>query len=131
MPPVRSWRWRMHARLLRLYSVSRRRGQCRLDWAGTLPGRANRTCRARAAWTDFFMQLWKNIISILVCLLATACARTPPAFVVDSASIEAGALAARLQWRPDARVLEALDHGIALQFDIGVQAQGAGLWPAT
>jgi len=78
-----------------------------------------------------FMQLWKNIISIVLCIVAAACARTPPAFVVGNASIDAGALAARLQWRPDALVLEALDHGIALQFDIGVQAQGAGLWPAT
>ena len=42
-------------------------------------------------------------------------------------------LAARLQWRPDARVLEALDNGIALQFDIRVQAQGAAtlLWRRT
>jgi hypothetical protein len=78
-----------------------------------------------------FMPFWKNSISIFLCLLAAACASTPPAFVVGSASIDAGALAARLQWRPDARVLEALDHGIALQFDINVQAQGAGLWPAT
>ena len=30
-----------------------------------------------------------------------------------------------LQWEPDAVVLDALDHGIALQFDIDVTAQGA------
>ena len=80
---------------------------------------------------DFFMPLWKKTLSIFVCFVATACMRTPPAFVVHSASIDAGALAARLQWRPDARVLEALDHGIALQFEIRVQAQGAGVWPTT
>lgn len=45
-----------------------------------------------------------------------------------SAAIEAGALAARLEWRPDARVLEALDNGIALQFDIGLEAQGRASW---
>lgn len=74
------------------------------------------------------MQLWKKIISILFCLVTTACAQTPPAFVVRSASITAGTLAARLEWRPDARVLEALDNGIALGFDVNVQAQGRANW---
>ena len=55
-----------------------------------------------------------------------ACARAPHAFVVRGASIDGGVLAARLEWRPDARVLEALDHGIALQFDVRVSAQTAG-----
>ena len=59
-----------------------------------------------------------------MCLTATACAQTSSAFVVRSAAIDAGALAARLEWHPDARVLEALDNGIALEFDITVQAQG-------
>jgi len=62
-----------------------------------------------------------------VCLLTTACAQSP-AFVVRSASIDAGTLAARLEWHPDARVLEALDHGIALGFDVEVQAQGRASW---
>jgi len=60
--------------------------------------------------------------------MASACGQTPPAFVVRSAALDAGALAVRLEWRPDARVLEALDHGIALGFDINVQAQGHANW---
>lgn len=74
------------------------------------------------------MPLWKKSTSILFCIALAACAGAPQAFVVRSASIEAGTLTARLEWRPDARVLEALDNGIALQFDIGVQAQGAATW---
>jgi hypothetical protein len=69
------------------------------------------------------MQLWKSTISILLCCLLAACARTPEAFVVRSAAIDAGTLTARLQWNPDARVLEALENGIPLQFDVGVAAQ--------
>ena len=75
-----------------------------------------------------FMQLWKKIISIFFCIVTVACAQTPPAFVVRSAAIDAGTLAARLEWRPDARVLEALDNGIALQFDIDLQAQSRMSW---
>jgi hypothetical protein len=65
--------------------------------------------------------------------LLAACARAPQAFVVRNASVDAGTLAARLEWRPDASVLEALDNGIALQFDIRVQAQGTAtlLWRRT
>ena len=74
------------------------------------------------------MQLWKKIISTFFCAALTACSQVPPAFVVRSAAIDAGALAARLEWRPDARVLEALDNGIALQFDIGLKAQGPANW---
>jgi len=68
------------------------------------------------------MQLWKSVIS-LACLSLAACAATPHAFVVDAATVDAGALNARLHWRPDARVLEALDNGIALEFAVIVEAQ--------
>ena len=71
------------------------------------------------------MQLWQRIISLLCCIVLAACAGAPRAFVVRSAAVDAGTLAARLEWRPDARVLEALDNGIALQFDVRVKAQGA------
>ena len=70
------------------------------------------------------MQLWKRLISILCLGALAACAPTPAAFVVRNAAIEGGTLSARLEWRPDVRVLEALDNGIALQFDVRVQAQG-------
>jgi len=71
------------------------------------------------------MQLWKSTTSILCCIALAACAGAPGAFVVRSAAVDAGTLAARLEWRPDARVLEALDNGIVLQFDVRVKARGA------
>jgi len=71
------------------------------------------------------MQLWKSTASILCCIALAACAGAPGAFVVRSAAVDGGTLAARLEWRPDARVLEALDNGIALQFDVRVKARGA------
>lgn len=72
------------------------------------------------------MQFWKSTISILfLCALLAACAQAPHAFVVHGATIDGGVLAARLEWRPDPRVLEALDNGIALQFDVDVTAQRA------
>jgi hypothetical protein len=83
------------------------------------------------------MQLWKKFNSIKLGILPAAvvalalslaaCARTPPAFVVHSAAIDSGTLTAHLEWRPDARVLEALENGIALEFAVVVQAQA----PAT
>src|SRR6476646_8771228 len=117
MPPVRCSRRKTAGRSRRSCSVSRGRDPYRPGWAGTRPARANRTCRVKVAWTVSFMQLWKNLISIFLCFMASACGQTPPAFVVRSAALDAGALAVRLEWRPDARVLEALDHGIALGFD--------------
>src|SRR3954454_12991454 len=85
---------------------------------------ASRTCRAKPALTDFFMALRQSTTSVLCCIALAACANAPQAFVVRGASIDSGTLAARLEWRPDARVLEALDNGISLQFDVRVQAQG-------
>jgi hypothetical protein len=43
---------------------------------------------------------------------------------VHSAAIESGTLTAHMQWNPDARVLQALENGIPLQFDVSVIAQG-------
>jgi hypothetical protein len=74
------------------------------------------------------MRFWKSIISILCSATLAACASAPQAFIVRNASADAGMLTARLEWRPDARVLEALDNGIALQFDVRVKAQGAATW---
>jgi hypothetical protein len=68
------------------------------------------------------MRSWKNAISLLLFGVLTSCAGAPDAFVVRSAAIDAGTLTAHLEWHPDARVLEALEHGITLQFDIVVQA---------
>ena len=74
------------------------------------------------------MQFWKKTTSLTCCVLLAACAQAPRAFIVRNASIDSGTLAARLEWRPDARVLEALDNGIALQFDVAVQAQRRTRW---
>lgn len=76
----------------------------------------------------FSMQLWKSVISILLCLAAAACVSAPHAFVVRNAVVEGGTLTARLEWRPDARVLEALDDGIALQFNVSILAQRRTRW---
>lgn len=86
------------------------------------------------------MQLWRKIISILrrrralaayatalLLLAATllgACSGKSTPLAVAAASIDAEGLNVRLKWEPDAVVLDALDHGIALQFKIDVQAQG-------
>jgi hypothetical protein len=74
------------------------------------------------------MPLWTSVISCFCCIALAACARAPGALVVRSASIDAGTLSAHLEWQPDASVLEALDHGIALDFVVTVQAQAAGVF---
>jgi hypothetical protein len=76
---------------------------------------------------DFFMPLWKSTISILFCIVLGACARTPGAFAVRSASLDAGTLLVRSDWRPDAQVLDALDHGIELPFVVTLSVQRSGL----
>ena len=68
------------------------------------------------------MPLWTRIISILFITALAACARAPGAFVVRSAALDAGTLSVRSDWRPDAQVLEALDHGIELSFVVTTQA---------
>lgn len=68
------------------------------------------------------MRLWKRTISILFCIALAACARVPGAFVVRSAALDAGILNVSCDWQPDARVLDALDHGIELPFVVTVQA---------
>jgi hypothetical protein len=68
----------------------------------------------------------KKVISTLFCLVLAACisAHEPP-LVVRSAGVGGGVLSARLQWHPDASVLAALDHGIALDFTVTLRAQAA------
>ncbi|MBS0487350.1 MAG: DUF4390 domain-containing protein [Proteobacteria bacterium] len=43
-----------------------------------------------------------------------------------SASVDAGALVVRCDWRPDAQVLDALDHGIELPFVVTASIDYAG-----
>ena len=70
------------------------------------------------------MRLWKSALSILCLILLAGCARAPGALTVRSASVDSGLLSAHVDWRPDANVLAALDHGIALDFLVQVRAEG-------
>ncbi|HST29197.1 MAG TPA: DUF4390 domain-containing protein [Rudaea sp.] len=72
------------------------------------------------------MRLWKNTISILFCIALAACARAPGAFAVRSAALDGAVLSVRSDWRPDAQVLDALDHGIELPFVVTLSAQRSG-----
>ena len=73
------------------------------------------------------MRFCTKIISILCCIALAGCARAPGALAVRAASIDGGVLSARLDWQPDASVLAALDHGIALDFVVSVAAGTPGL----
>ncbi len=73
------------------------------------------------------MQCLKKAISIFCALLLGACARTPGDLRVRSASIDANVLVAQLSWQPDAVVLDAVDHGIALEFTVTAQAFAPGM----
>ncbi|MGA9334987.1 MAG: DUF4390 domain-containing protein [Rudaea sp.] len=74
------------------------------------------------------MRLWKKLTNILCCIALAACAQEPGAIVVRDAAVHDGVLNAHLQWQPDADVLDALDHGIALTFVVTVRAQTHGLF---
>jgi len=52
-----------------------------------------------------------------------ACAPASGRFVVDQARISGSVLNLRAHWQPDADVLDALDHGIALNFTVRLRAQ--------
>ncbi len=70
-------------------------------------------------------------ILLLACLAlaAGACARVPQGvFAVTSAAFEHGTLNAQLDWRPSAVLLEALDHGIPLDFEIRLDALAPAWW---
>jgi Domain of unknown function (DUF4390) len=66
-----------------------------------------------------------TVVLAPVCwLVLGACARSAasPPFVVRSAAVERGVLTAQLDWQPSAVLLDALDHGIALDFEITLKA---------
>jgi hypothetical protein len=82
------------------------------------------------------MPLWRNRISLKIhieltilffCVALAAChgAEQSTALSLRSASIAADVLNARMEWHPDASVLAALDHGIALDFTVSIRTQGA------
>ena len=69
------------------------------------------------------MPLWKSIISSVGGLALAACARGPDAMSITSASIVADTLLAQITWQPDPNLLDALDHGIPLDFVVTLTAQ--------
>jgi hypothetical protein len=69
--------------------------------------------------------LSKKSISVLFLFLLAACSSTQDAavFSVRAAAVEHGVLSAQIDWQPSAVLLDALDHGIALNFEITLKAQ--------
>jgi len=79
------------------------------------------------------MRFWKRVINTLfligLALGAGACTRAQHGtFVVTNATLDHGALAAQLDWRPNALLLDALDHGIPLEFEIRLDAREPAWW---
>jgi len=74
------------------------------------------------------MQLWKKATNILLSAALAACARAPQAttFTVRTAAVERGMLTTQVDWQPSGVLLDALDHGIALDFEITLKAQIRG-----
>jgi len=78
------------------------------------------------------MRSWKKFINILFLIGAAAaaagCARSDDdsRLKVHSAAITGGALTAQLDWQPSETLLDGLDHGIPLVFDITLSAQAPG-----
>ncbi len=76
---------------------------------------------------DFSMRCWKNLVSALLCaVLFAGCAGAGSAaqLRVRNAQLANGVLTAQLHWQPNDTVLDALDHGIALEFLLRVRAYG-------
>lgn len=78
------------------------------------------------------MHNWKKSISVLflgasVLALGACAARAGDTrFAVRDAAIADGALNVRLDWQPNETLLDGLDHGIPLMFDITLSAQAPG-----
>jgi len=72
------------------------------------------------------MRCWKKILSAPALAALVACAGpagTAP-LRIDSANVAQGVLTTRLQWHPGDAVLDALDHGIVLDFVLDLRAYG-------
>ena len=74
------------------------------------------------------MRLWKSIISCFCGIALAACAREPESMSIQSASISADTLLAQISWQPDSNLLDALDHGIPLDFVLTLKAQKHALF---
>jgi len=69
------------------------------------------------------MRCCANRISALLCLLALGACSAPP-LRIDAAQVAQGTLNAQLSWSQNEVVLDALDHGIALDFSLSLRACG-------
>lgn len=72
-----------------------------------------------------FMRWWTSPVSLFCAVALAACAHAPGQITVQQASISGSNLSLHLQWQPNDDVLNALDHGIALNFVVRVRAQRA------
>lgn len=73
------------------------------------------------------MRLWKSITSCICCIALAACARGTDSISIQSASVAADNLLAQISWQPDSSLLDALDHGIPLDFVLTLKAQKSAL----
>jgi len=69
------------------------------------------------------MRYCANRISALSCTLLLSACSAPP-LRIDAAQVAQGALSAQLSWTRNTIVLDALDHGIALDFTLRLRACG-------
>jgi len=78
------------------------------------------------------MRYSRKLINILFLIataaLAAACARSDDGarFGVREAAVAGSTLSAQLDWQPSETLLDGLDHGIPLVFDISLSAQARG-----
>lgn len=72
------------------------------------------------------MRYWKNIASAALASVLSACSSggADAALGIRSATVEQGVLTAHLRWQPQEAVLDALDHGIVLDFVLDLRAYG-------
>lgn len=72
------------------------------------------------------MQFWKKIASIAAAAALAGCSTgaTSAQLRISAAAVRQGVLSARLQWQPSDAVLDALDHGIVLDFVVDLRAYG-------
>jgi hypothetical protein len=70
------------------------------------------------------MRYWKNIASAAVAFALAACSAggDDAPLGIRTATVEQGVLTAHLRWQPDEAVLDALDHGIVLDFVLDLRA---------
>src|SRR5512141_2823243 len=126
MPRVRCSRPRMPDRSAASLRVMPTRwcNRSRCPAGGCWPGRARKICRGSPAWMVFSMRCWKNIVSAGAFAALAACAAGGDAaqLRVRSASVDQGVLTAHLLWQPSDAVLDALDHGIVLDFVVDLRA---------